>query len=307
MKKLLTLLFLLPGFACFAQKVSLTLNLKKDSTYYLKTNADLTVSQHIQGQDVNISTVITGVMSHKVTAVTDTVYDMEVRYVSMSMHLGVAGQSMDFDGTDKSKTDPFSKILGSMMDKPFNIQLSNKGRVISVKNMDNLYNSMMASFPEITEQQKAQFKTQMEQSFGEKAIRSNFQDAFAMLPQKKIGVNDQWTANTKIESGLSADIATTYTLKEITGNAYVIHGNGTLKTGGDGNYKPMNNMFMRFTDMDGSISTNLSLDKTTCWIVDGKITKSIKATASIKQKADATPAETMTYPMSISAVIGMSK
>jgi hypothetical protein len=95
MKKTLTLLLLLPGFACFAQKFNLTLNLKKDSTYHLKSVNILQINQKIQGQQIDVSTTITGDIANKVLSMHDTVYNMQVSYVNMNMEIKTMGQTID--------------------------------------------------------------------------------------------------------------------------------------------------------------------------------------------------------------------
>src|ERR1700733_12545437 len=111
MKKLLALSLLLISISTFAQKVKLALNLKTDSTYYLSTNGKLTIVQDIPGHNQTVDMLIGARIAHKVVAIRDSVYDMEVMYASMSMHLTVGTVTMDMNSADKSGANPISKLL----------------------------------------------------------------------------------------------------------------------------------------------------------------------------------------------------
>lgn len=283
MKKLLALSLLLISTGAFAQKVKLALNLKTDSTYYLATNGKLSVIQDIPGHKQTVDVTIAARIAHKVTAIKDTVYEMEVSYDKMSMHLAVGTVVMDMSADDKSSTNPLSKILANVLNTPFSMTISKSGKVLSVTGLEKMYDKMSASFPQASEAQKAQFKNQMQQSFGEKSIRTNFQDAFAMFPKGNVGVNDTWTSSTAMESsGMSANAKTTYTLKQITGDAILVHGDAIISPDPNTGYKQTSGMEMRYTGIKGTTTADIRFNKSTCWVIESKVLKNITGTADIK-------------------------
>ena len=299
MKKLLTLLLLLISISTFAQKIKLALNLKTDSTYYLVTNANLSIIQDIPGHKQTVDMIIAAKASHKVTAIRDSVYDMEVKYISMSVHVGVGTVNIDMNSADKNGANPLSKMLGGILNVPFSMTITKAGRVLTVNGLEKLFANLSASFPEATEAQKAQFKAQMQQSFSEKSIRTNFQDAFAVFPKRNVGVNDTWAAASELESaGINAHIKTTYTLKEITGDAYLVHGDGGVAQDANSTgYRQTNGMEMRFVNIKGTQTTALKLDKNTCWIIESKVTKNISGTVDIKDSPKMPGG--LTFPMTV--------
>jgi hypothetical protein len=305
MKKTLTFILLCASLGCFAQKASLLLNLKKDSTYYLRTNANLTMIQTINGTKQVISTLMTGIVAHKVVAIKDTVYEMDVQFRSLGIHLDVAGKVMDMRSDDATGTNPASKIIKNMLNKSFTMFISNRGKVLEIKNMDNLYSGMFEGFPQITEAQKAQFKAQMEQSFGEKSIRTSFQDSFSMVPAVPVGPGDKWISNTTLESGaVSANIKTTYTLQAVTAEAITIHGEAVIQPGADKGTKEYNGIPMRFINATGSTTANIKLDRATGWITESKVSKLINGTIEIPD-GPKTPGG-MKFPMSVTADMTVS-
>ncbi len=304
MKKTLSLLLLLPGFACFAQKVNLALNLKKDSTYYLKNTSTMQIKQNVQGQQVDVGTTIGGSIAHKVLAVHDSVYSMEVTYVSMRMAMNMMGTSFEFssdvkDNSPVSSTDMaamMSKMLKAMTNKPFLMELSKTGHVLSIKNVDVMLNGMFSDLPQLPDEQKAQLKAQMEKSFGETSIKNSFQMAFPAFPKDKVGINDKWTSSGLVQSTMTARINTTYTLTQVTDIAYLVTGDGVIT--GDQNQGPatLNGMTAKFTDVTGKISTDFAFDKNTGWILSSKTKEAIKG----NMNAQLPTGQSLTYPIEMS-------
>ena len=199
MKISLSLFMLLISMSCFAQKTNISLNLKQDSTYYLTTDANMSVIEKINDVQHFVSTLIGGKLSHKVVFIKDSVYQMEVQYLSINMHMEIEGKKFDFDSDDKNSQNVFSKVASKIVNKPFFMTITKRGKVLEIKNFDSIYEGMFTDFPQITEIQKKQIIVQLEKSFGAEAIKDSFQGVFTMYPDKEIGVNDKWIAKTKFK------------------------------------------------------------------------------------------------------------
>src|SRR6185503_12773663 len=284
MKKTLTLLLIVgAAINCYAQKAKIRLNLKQDSTYYLNQNSTLTMTQDIQGQQQVITMVLTGLAAHKVMAVNDTTYELAVQFEDFGMKMQMGEKTlMMVDTKNKDSQDIMTKIMLGMLNKPITVIITKLGKVLEVKNTDNLYAGMFNGFPQLTDGQKAQIKAQVEKSFGEKTFKNNFQDAFAVLPGIAVGINDTWVADTKLETVMMANIKTTYTLKGITDRDYVIHGDASVTSGGTADFVVSNGMPIRYNNVKGAITAEIKLDKTTGWVLESKTTKNIKGDAEIQ-------------------------
>jgi hypothetical protein len=306
MKKLLCLLsfLLLIGVAGYAQKNTVALHLVVGKTYYLSTTAKLEVNQNINGQDQDITTTITAKMAHKILSVKDSIYEMEITYQSMAMQMAVAGQNLNFNTDKKDTSDIVSAIMASLINKPFTVEITKTGKIKSIQNIDNIYKGMFDKFPKITEAQKAQFKTQMEQSFGEKSFKGNLEEAFAVFPSIPVAKSDKWTVVTKLESVLSIDITTTFTLADVTADAYVLHGEAQIQPGNNSDYKEVNGIPMKFTGVTGTTTTDVKLDKASGWVTESKAVKKIDATVDIKDNPKVPGG--LTFPMTITADIAVT-
>jgi hypothetical protein len=298
MKKCLTLFFLLAHIACFGQKVTLALNLTKGNTYYITSHAKMDISQTVKGQQQDITTTINGRVSYKVTAVKDSVYVMEVRYESIGMQMAMQGQNFDFYSGKKDTSDIFSTLLSGLINKPFSIVITRKGKILSIDNMENLYAGMFDNLPQLTAGQKTQVKAQIMKSFGPDSFRGTMEQAIAVYPEAKVAKNDQWVVNTKVESVMTAKTKTTYTLDDITENTYNLHGVAVIQSDDKDEYKEANGLPMKFTNVTGASTIDLKLDKTTGWINEEKAIIMITSTIDVKDNPK-TPGG-MTIPMTVS-------
>ena len=298
MKKSLTLFFLLLHIACFGQKVTLALNLTLGNTYYMTSRAKMDISQTVNGQQQDITTTINARVSHKVTAVKDSVYVLEVRYESIGMQMAMPGQNFDFYSDKKDTTDIFSTLLSGLVNKPFSIVITKKGKIRSVDNMENLYAGMFDNLPHLTADQKTQLKAQIMKSFGPDSFRGTMEQAFAVFPEVKVAKNDQWVVNTNVESVMTAKTKTTYTLDDITGNTFNLHGVAVIQSDDKDDYKEANGLPMKFTDVTGASTIDLKLDKTTGWINEEKTIIMITGTINVKDNPKAPGG--MTIPMTVS-------
>ena len=299
MKKLFTLLLLLASFCGFAQKITLALNLKQDSTYYLTTNANLTVVQDLPGQKQVISTIMSARVSHKVIAIRDSVYDMEVQYKRLNMSMEIGGKTMGFGSDDSLSSNPASKAMAGLLNKTFNITITKSGKVLEVKNLDKVFDAIYSGNTQISDAQKTQIKNEMQQTFGEKTMKTNFQDAFAVFPGRSVAVGETWQNKSSLESIISCNTVTTFSITDQQANSYQVNGTIAFTPNGDGGYKPFKGMMMRYDNISGTGTNKIKLDKTTGWITEAFIVKNMQGTVHI-QDCPQVPGG-ITFAMSVAA------
>lgn len=290
---------LLTSICCYAQKAKLELKLQQDSIYYLTISANMNIDQNINGTHQIVKTTITGKTSHKVTAIRDTLYDLEVKYKNLGIHMDIAGRVIDFN-SDVTTDDVLSKAMRSMIDKPFTIVISKTGRIVEVKNTENLFEGMFDGLGKMTDEQKTQMLTQLRQSFGEKTIKGNLQEAFVIFPKTAVNINGTWTGYTTIEAAaISIKTKTTYILNNISSNSYDISGTAIITNDKNAAYRKTNGYNMRLVDVNGTNTTTLKINKRTGWITETHVKKHIKASVELKKELEG-PID-LTYPMEITA------
>lgn len=268
--------------SCQASKEKLELNLTKGEVYSQKMISNASILQTINGQQVNMTMSFSGDMTYKVTDIQNEIYDMEVRYESLTMKMGVpAGGEMEFSSEINDEKDIFSTMLAAMKNQPFFIKMTKTGKINEVKNIENLFSTAFDKFPQIDEVQKQQIQEQLKQAYGEKAFKGNIEMYSSVFSDSPVSKGDKWTVNTQLESGMSAKMETVYELKEITDKYCRIFGDSKIETADKNAYIESNGMPLKY-DMTGTMTSDITIDKTTGWVLSAKIDQTMKGTAYIK-------------------------
>lgn len=305
MKKILNVLvvFLLLT-ACQTQKEKLGLNLSKGEVYHQKMNSKVSIEQTVNGQPMNINMSYNASMSYKVTDLQEGVYEMEVRYESLVMKMSLPNGEMEFSSEKNDPTDIMSIVLAYMKDKPFLVKMTTTGKVNEVKNIETIFYNVFDQFPQLSDAQKEQIKAQLTQAYGEKAFKGNIEMCSAIFSENAVAKGDEWTIHTDMESGMSAKMKSVYELKEVTDTQYKIFGNSKIETADKDAYIESNGMPLRY-DLNGTMTSDITIDKNTCWTTSAIIKQSIKGTAYVKGNPQMP--EGTAIPMSINSEINISE
>jgi hypothetical protein len=158
------------------------------------------------------------------------------------------------------------------------------GQITDVKNIEFLIDDVLSHFTELPAEQLAQLKAQFLKSFGEDAFKASFESLSAIYPSKSVDKGESWEIKTKLESGMTADVISTYTLSAINANSHVIKGRSIITSANRDTYVPINGMPTRY-DLSGSMSSEIELDKITGWVIEAKINQEIQGDVYIKKNS----------------------
>ncbi|MES2062890.1 MAG: DUF6263 family protein [Bacteroidota bacterium] len=298
MKKTFTLLLLLVTLGSYAQKSKLELNLQKDSVYNITADVKMDIDQLIQGTHQIIKSTITGVSAHKVLSVQDTLYTFEVTYKSLAMNMALGDKTISFNSADTDTTNMLSRVMHNMTGRSFIMVMSKRGKIVDVKNTENLFKDIFRGFPPIDEQKKAQALVQAQKSFNDKSIKGNFQESFVIFPKAPIGVKSTWSNQASIEAAaISIKTNTIFTLDNVTKDAYEISGLATIEPDKSPEFKSSSQFFMRLINVNGNTTVKATINKKTGWIIKSEIIKHLKGDVELK-KTLSEPVM-LTYPMVI--------
>lgn len=301
MKYILFLFLLLILSQVFAQQVKPLLKLAKGETYYMSSSGTSAITQSTPGRENKVNLALSFVLAFKVTGITDTIYTMEAHYVSIDMmiHMGDTSVTMSSEqkpaagGTSK-KLDTASLLMAAMVNKPFGIALSVKGKILSVKNLDNIITGAFANFSLIDPSKKELIKNQFMQSFGEGAFKGILETGIAIFPGYAVAKNDKWTVNSTLSAPATVNVKTVYRLADVTADILVVHGEGIIAP--DESKKPgvTNNMAMKY-NLNGGLVTDIKIDRQTGWLSELKVQQLMEGNIVIKDSPE-TPGG-MTIPM----------
>jgi len=296
MKKLLTLALILSATLFVqAQKYELALNLEVGKEYTQKSNAKMTITQNFNGMPIEIGMNVKGDYTFKIMGAENNQYNMEVKYTVVEMEMESAQGKSSFSSKTPSEQDIMSTMLSRMIDKHFTMIMSQSGKVIEIKGIDNLFGSLFEGY-DLTEQQKEQILAQLKQSYGAKAIKGSFEQITAIYPEQKVKLGKTWSTETSIEAGMSVNLTTNFVLKAANTDYFLIHGEGNLASNPDAPYIKQNGMDMKIL-VDGQLTSEIKIDRKTGWIIDATIVQNLSGNTELK--ASEQMPDGMSIPMTI--------
>jgi len=283
MKKInIIVIVLIALTSCKAQKTELELTLKEGAEYHQISDVTMDISQDYNGMKMDIGTTITGDMSFFVKSKNGKEYDIDVKYKRLGMSMKLPQGKMEFSSENNNQQDIYSLMLKEMANKPFFVKMTNKGKVVGVKNTDTLFNSLFKILPEtVSDVQKEQVKAQMEKSYGDEAFKGNLEMATAIFPDHPVNIGDKWEIKTELNSVAPSMITTIYEFLEDNKDYYLIIGNGKINSIDKDTYYETNGMQMKY-DLAGTMTSTIKIDKQTGWFIEAIITQNIKGKSHIK-------------------------
>lgn len=190
------------------EPIALSFNFKPDSTYLYIMDSRLLLMPEVNGKTLSIKQEMKLLSTYKVTGQQNNQKDLTVTYTRITMSSGNGVVSKDYDSDDTSNKDPLFTPIASMIKKPFNISISDKG----VSGVVQLYTADTADSTIVREQQ-----------FSDSSLRKMMMQCLNIYPPQKIKIGDSWKRSYNTSTGfIHMKLENTYTLKKIdNGIAYI--------------------------------------------------------------------------------------
>ena len=269
MKKLLFALMVIAiSVNCVAEKNTLELNLAKYKVYTQDSKTNMNMNMNMMGQEFNLVMSVGGHMSFKVKDIIDTIYDFEVCYDSLFAKMSIMGRDMAFSSERMSDTnDMMSKMMSTMKNKKFGMKMSKKGRIVELNDMDSIFSEFF-KMEGLTQEQRTQLKSQVEQNFGEENLKSSMSQICTIFPDKPVEIGDKWTIPGKMVTTLKSNTNTVYELKEVAKDYYLLSSNSQILNDSTTSMN-MNMQGVKVKlDISGNILSEIKIDKTTGWVIE---------------------------------------
>jgi hypothetical protein len=182
---LVAVLFISANF--LAAQESISLNLKKGTTYQLNQTSISNMDQVINGMPITSKTTIVAETNFLVTGMNGKNYLLEVTPVKMSttQSTDMGEMSMDSDG---DTTDPMNAIMKNLVNTSMTMELSPQGDIINF-NADGYLDGLTegVDMPGVALEQ---LKTQMSEQYNDEALQDSFKYFFSIYPTAKVAVGD---------------------------------------------------------------------------------------------------------------------
>jgi hypothetical protein len=262
-----------------SQSYLIKFNFKKGAEFKQNLNSSMQITQEVSGQEMQINMGIKATTTFKVTKAKDTLYEMDVKYSNMSMSMQMAGQA-----NSPMLDDLMGKMFRQIEGKSFQISLSSSGNIISVRNLEQLFNQLFDSLPSLSQEQKEQFKTQISQAYGEASFKSSFKVSTSVFPSYAVQKGDQWTINNQLISNYTFDVNSQFQLVDVDKEFYYIKAQSKLSTlnQSDSSYNEVNGMSIRVM-LNGAAESTYKLDRKTAWIIESTTQQTLQGSTEIKE------------------------
>jgi Family of unknown function (DUF6263) len=265
----IAILFLVnPGFS---QLFDLSFNLEKGKTYPMNSNADISILQEVNGQKINVSSVIGGDISIEILEVNTEGYRIAMRYQRFTMKIGVAGKLVEVDTDDESNTELMTNLLKGMIDVPIYSTMTRKGEMSNFENMDELFTSCLDRLgPDIDEAAKQKAMEQMKTTLNPKTLAASFTQITNIFPDSPVALGQLWKKKYTIEQGMALSSKAIYKLEKVTDEFLLISGTSELQNAKSAQMNVTSGGTMEM-NMAGTSVTVMKLDRKTGWILEGEV------------------------------------
>lgn len=149
--------------------------------------------------------------------------------IEMAMNMG-NDQKMEFSSEKEIDAMDFMQLPSRMFKivkgKSFNMQVNEKGEVVSVTGFDKIGEAVVneAGLPE---EMKPMLRQNFQQRFNDDAVKQMFSQSFEIFPNKPVKIGDSWKTNATV---MKQDISTVYTVKNIKDNRVFLTGVSKIKS-----------------------------------------------------------------------------
>lgn len=210
-----------------AAQSKLSYNLNPGDTFKVFQSTKQDISQEMEGQKHEMTSLIDGDFTFVVNSVNDSLIEFTFRFdrLKMQTNSNLAGEVISVDTSKKiEETDIMGKLLSELVDVDLQMLMFKNGKIKEVNGADNLIDKMVNSLPYLDATAKKQVKQAMAEDFSSESLADSFEQMTFIYLGNHVSINDSWENDFKGE--LSSK--NTWTLKKINPNSAEIEGNGEV-------------------------------------------------------------------------------
>lgn len=244
------------------ESVKLEYTFKIGDEYTMDQITNQTMKQTIMGTDQSGENHYSGTMILKVVSVTSTGARVETQFISLkNTSKTVMGETiMDSNGPEDNVQ---NKVFKAMMKKPFHIAITKLGRVEKVEGADNLWSDM--GNLGIDETTLATLKQSLSQMLGENSLKSSFEQALIVYPDRKVKVGETWSSQNGFPMEFPILVDNTWTLVDAVSSSAVINANGVFTTTDKTKAISLPGGFKATVDLTGKQNMKASVNPKSGW------------------------------------------
>ena len=269
-------------FFGFSQEIKL--NLKSGETYFHNTTTNALIIQDIHGEKHESDIFMDGLMSFYVKKKIDSLYDIDVKFERMKCTIKSNEMELTANSEIVDTTNLFNIIIKEMIEKPFQITISNTGLIKKIE-MSDVFDNLFGFDPDIPKLVKAKIIYQLKQSFGEEAMKGSIEMLTSIYPDKTVSIGDTWQNETELKTISTSSMRNKFELMELNDEFAIIKSQSSTKDSDGNSFIKLNGDIMRFSS-EGTMSAIHKIDLKTGWLLETEIIQTISGLTEKKWKYD---------------------
>ncbi|MBF4984824.1 hypothetical protein FNJ87_10940 [Nonlabens mediterrranea] len=284
MKNFLYFIALLSG-CCATAQYEIVYNLEKGKSY--PQNQVVTSEQHqvINGMPQDITTIITTESDYVVTDIKDEIYYLDIVVKKMSTETK-SPMGTEIISSDGPESNAMNTIFKNMIKEPIKMTMNKHGEILSFDNSAQIEG--LTDDVEMPQMQLLQVEAALKKEMSIEKQTSNYEQLTTILPKDKVAIGDSWNQTITVNSIAAFEATSSFQLKEVNEESYIISSNAILKTPDDASTS-LNGMKASYT-LSGPSSGTYTIDKKTGWITTASLRQELEGDIII-EKSEMMPQE----------------
>ncbi len=251
-------------------------NLKKGETYpfLLKVNMDQSLSDGTQTQKLINSR--TTEVSYFVEDVVDGKFKLKATFKAFSEDFTSSeGEKLAYSTNSTQPADKDVaqswKIYKAITGESFQMEVDNKGKVLSVNGLDKVTSSVQSKLKnDFSAEEQKMIGELLKGTLNSEFIKIQFEETLNIFPDKSMKIGEEWEDSQNISEGpVKGTNKVTRTLKSINGNTATITVNGVQSVNGKDTQQGVTMSLSNNATLTGSVDLDLSSG----WIKKVSLTK----------------------------------
>jgi hypothetical protein len=273
MKVVLCILFALAAFVSGKKEITLQYSFKPGDQYEWTQSTKQTIKQTLPGMgDLTMEVKADGAFKLKVLQLTATGARIEAQYVKIKVESNSPMVNMNFDSGGDGD-DIQSKMVRSMIGRPFYLYLTNQGVIEKVEGVDVLFSGINELG--LDDAAKARVKKLLEETVGGTSIKSSLEAGFLAYPANKIKAGDTWKSSGALPLNFPIAIANQWTLQQMDGSSVTLQAAGDVSTVDREKVTTLPNGMKSKVDLAGLQTVIGKVNLKTGWPTQVKVTSDI--------------------------------
>ena len=283
--------------------VSLKMNLEKNKVYRFSSVSEQTIIQTVNGNQQTIDSKTNYAFSIKMIDVTADFMITEVRFDTMITNTNTMGKTVSMssvsEGNIKSTetTDVMSCIMNRLSKNALYVKMDFTGKVLEIVNSKMFSDVILKDTSSITLTGPiaSGVKTQIINMVSDNTLKTLVEMFTHYLPGKQVSSGDNWDISIRTNSGgMTLDIATSYHLDGVKGDAANITADSNIKAAENAGPMESGGAKITYDDMKGLSKSNMVVDIRTGLLIEDKAKTHISGNLGVSG-----PGFSMQIPMDI--------